>query len=280
MPLYGLFASLQRHATTLMALCLLVGLAVPPLAHALRYTVVPFAVLTIMLSLVRLDAERLAMHLRRPLVASAFGLAAMVVPALLALGVIRLTGPAGGDLLTGIGIISATPPLLSAPAYALVLGLDGAFALLGTVPASLLAPLLMPFLVGWLLGIDLEFGASTLMARLAVMVFAAFVGAALLRRTIGGERIEARAAYVDGAMVLVLCTFGIGVMDGIGETLVASPAKVARYVASAFALCIALQGLALISSWWLGKHRAFTVCLLCPLYIMPALMRPLLRRVV
>ncbi|MCP5149286.1 MAG: hypothetical protein H6983_12375 [Ectothiorhodospiraceae bacterium] len=297
----AVFRALQRHATLVMAACLFLGLAVPPLAAALSPVVFPFAVGTMLLSLTRLDWRAAGALLQRPLLPIGIVVAAMVVAPVVVHAVSEVLA-AGHPLATGATLMASAPPLLSAPAYALLLRVDAALAMVASVPANLLTPVVMPVMVASLVDVTVDISAADLAGRLAVMVGCAFGGAWLMRKVMGTARIEHHAHYVDGLMLVLLCSFGIGVMDGIRDLVVSDPAAVASAALAAFGLSIALQAATIALGWRLGARTTLTAAMLMglrngilvlgavgdaagpevklfliafqfPLYILPALMR-------
>src|SRR3546814_14903980 len=78
--------------------------------------------------------------------------------------------------------MAAAPPILSAAPIAMILGLDGALALVVGLIATLLTPLTVPPLAFVLLGLELDLGAMEFMARLGVAVVVAVAAAVVIRR--------------------------------------------------------------------------------------------------
>jgi BASS family bile acid:Na+ symporter len=108
-----------------------------------------------------------------------------------------------GPLVLGI----SSPVLISLPAFALMMGLDGPLTLVVMVASSLLQPLIQPPLALALLGIELDVGMGELMLRLAVLIGGSFAVAWLLRAGLGVERIRRQAKAVGGIGVLMLVIF-------------------------------------------------------------------------
>ena len=123
--------------------------------------------------MLRIDWPQVIAHGRRPLRIALLVLWALVIsPVLMAAVTTLLRLPTG--LAQSLVLWAASPPLMSLPAIALLLGLDGALALLVMVTATFLMPLTRPPLLLGLMGLDLGIGINPLMLRLAM-----FVGGAL-----------------------------------------------------------------------------------------------------
>lgn len=198
---------------------------------------------------------------------------------------------------------SAGPPLGSAAAFCLILGLDAAFAIEITVIGSFVAPFTMPIVARLLLGeaVPLDPGAMT--ARLGLMIGVATVGAIALRRLVGPARIAAHARSFDGLSSVILVLFLFPLFHGMPELIAAMPgfalATLAVAVAvnlgaqlAAFPLCRLVAGretagaTALI---WGNRNAALALAALppdplftlyvalyqFPMYFTPLIMRPL-----
>ncbi len=240
--LAGALGWLGRHGKSMLAAGVFVGLAVPPLAQLFRPLLTPSVVLLLALTLMRMDWTALSGQLKRPLPAAllvAWLLAAS--PALMAVAT-RLAGlPAG--LAEAMLLWAASPPLIAAPSIAVLLGLEGALALIATVLATFVMPLTLPPLALMLAGIDLGLDVASLFLRLALLTFGALVLALLGRRVFGGAAIAAHPRRIDGAIVLTLLVFAVAAMDGITGAAIGEPLRVGGFVAAAFAANLAFQAL-------------------------------------
>ncbi|MSO76784.1 MAG: hypothetical protein EXQ87_07715 [Alphaproteobacteria bacterium] len=263
------FGLVQRHATLILAASLGFGLVAQDLAGLLRPLVFPLSICTMLLSLVRLDWQRAATYVRRPGPALAVMAACLLATPILVHVLIQPIGlPA--TLATGLTLIAGSAPLLSTPAYALLLGLDAPLAMVVALPATLVLPAILPPLLIELIGLDLRIDLTTFMLRLTVMVAVCFIGAALIRGLYSQAELDARARYFDGGVVLALVAIGIAVMDGIPALLAADPFKAILYVSGVLALSIGMlllaTGAALLADRLTGhgldKRRAVTVGLL------------------
>ena len=303
-----LLAFLGGHATWVLFIGVFLGLALPSLASVARPLLAPAVAVLLTATLVRIDWRVMLDTLRRP------GLAAVIVAWLLigsplATAAVLALLPLPGPLTTALVLMAAAPPILSAAPIAIILGLDGALALVVGLAATLLTPLTVPPLALALLGLELDLGVVELMTRLAAVVAVAVAAAAVIRRLIGRERLPRVARHLDGAVVAVMLVFAVAIMDGVTATLAARPQVVALWLAAAFIANPALQVAGTLAFAWLGRRRALTVGLVSgncnmglllaafppgadpdvvlyfavaqlPMYMLPALLRPLYRRLV
>jgi bile acid:Na+ symporter, BASS family len=299
-------AWLGRHAGAAIAAGVFLGLLVPPLAALCRPLLVPAILLPFVVALLRVDRAAIAAGLRVPLLPTvAVAWVLLASPAIVA-GAARALGLAE-PLAAILTTAAAAPPIMAASALALLLGLDVALAVLATVAASALAPFTLPPLALHLAGLPLEFDALSLLVRLAAMVGGCFVVAALLRRALTPAWLDARADLLGGFAVLGLIVFAVGIMDGVAARLAREPGPVLGYLAAAFALNVGLQALTALAMSPFGLRAALTLGLLAgnnnlglvlaatagaatesfvlfvavaqfPIYLLPALQRPLYRR--
>ena len=100
----------QRHAVWFWASALFVGLAFQDLARLLNPVVFPFAVLTMLLTLLRVDWADVLAYLRRPGLWLVIGVGAMVGAPLVVAAVLSVLG-IEGNLANGVLVVSAAPPV-------------------------------------------------------------------------------------------------------------------------------------------------------------------------
>jgi len=284
----------------------MIGLAVPPLATAVRPLLLAALVIPLAIALVRIDWGAFGAYARRP------GLAAVIVvwflgvsPVLMWLALKPLALP--GAVVVGLVLMAAAPPIGSGPAMCLLLGLDAALAVVAMVTTTALVPLTLPPLGAALLGVALEIDVATFMLRLALMVGGAFAGAWAVRRLVPAAAIERNARPLDGVSVLIMMVFGIGIMDGVTAFAIERPGYVLVATLAGIAANVLLQVAGAVAWWRSGMHRALTTGFLTgnrnmglvlvalgtdtsfeviaffaaaqiPMYLLPGLLLPLYRR--
>lgn len=301
-------AFLGGHATWALFIGVFLGLALPPLASVARPLLGPAIALLLTATLVRVDWRVMLDTLRRPATVAAIVAWLLVGSPIVATAVLALL-PLPVPLTTALVLMAAAPPILSAAPIAMILGLDGALALVVGLIATLLTPLTVPPLALALLGLEIELGVGEFMARLAVVVAIAVVAALVLRRVIGRERLPRVSRHLDGLVVVVMLVFAVAIMDGVTAALAARPGTVALWLSAAFIANPALQVAGALAFAWLGRRRALTIGLVSgncnmglllaafppgtdsdvalyfavaqlPMYMLPALLLPLYRRLV
>lgn len=301
-----LLAFMGGHATWVLFVGVFLGLALPSLAALARPLLAPAVAVLLTATLVRIDWPAMVGYLRRPWLAAVITAWLLLgAPLIMAAALALLPLPAA--LTTALVLMAAAPPILSAAPIAMILGLDGALALVAGLAATLLTPLTVPPLALALLGLELDIGVVEFMTRLSLVVAAAFAAALIVRRLIGRERLPRVAGHLDGLVVMVMLVFAVAIMDGVTATLMTRPMTVALWLAVAFVANPALQIAGTLAFAWLGRRRALTVGLISgncnmglllaafppgtdfdvvlyfavaqlPMYMLPALLLPLYRR--
>ena len=301
-----LLAFLGGDATRVLFFGVFIGLLLPQLSALFRPLLAPSVLVLLLAMLLRVEWRAIAERLQRPWRAMLLGMAVLVAsPLLFWLILTQLDLPPA--LYTALVLMAAAPPILSAISFTVFLGLDSALAVVVAVLCTLLAPLSLPPLVLALIGVDLDMEVLELMIRMAVIVVGAFIGAALVRRIAGAEAIAARAAQIDGTIVIVLLVFAVAIMDGVTATLLSQPTLVLTWLFAAFAANAALQLAGGLAFALRGRRLALTAGLLLgnrnmglllaalpagsdpniglflaigqiPIYTLPALILPLCRK--
>jgi BASS family bile acid:Na+ symporter len=242
--LLRLLAASARSGRTLLALAILGGILLPPAAWALR-GLVPVAVVGLStLVLLRVDVPATLAQLRQPGRLAAVLAVQMLACPVLAWVVVRAL-PLDPGIADAVVLFATGAAIVSAPAYARLLGLDAELSLLCALAGTLLVPLTAPPIAWALTGVDLAIGMEAFAARLGTVVGLPFVLSALIRRLAGAARLEALGPALDGLTVWLLVAFGFGVMDGVGARLLAEPGWVLE---ATLAACAASAGLNLATA--------------------------------
>jgi BASS family bile acid:Na+ symporter len=299
---------LSTHGTWILAGGVFIGLAWPQAARFLGPMLAPSVFLILTASLLRLDWHAALSYARRPLLVVLSLIALMGLAPIATAFVLSLVEPPSG-LAGAIVLMAATSPVMAAIAFTQLLDLDAALAMMLSFVGTLLAPLTVPPLALALLGIELKIGTGELMLRLAIIAFGAAGVAAVIRRLLPRETLQRRSAEIDGIAVAMLLIFAVAIMDGVADAIAERPGFVATATGLAFASNIALQIAATAVFFWAGWRQALTVGLACgnrnmglllaalagtaefdivlffaigqiPMYVLPALQRPLYRRLI
>lgn len=297
-----------RHGTVFAAASIFVGLAVPPLAAAVKPYLGEAIVVMLMLAFLRVDPTELRHHFTRPgLIAAATLWVMLIVP--VALGTLFL-GLGLDQSMPGLYFMlvlqMSAPGLMSSPALAALMGLDVALTLasliVGIAITPLTASLFTYVFLGTALASPLAFGL-----RLFLIISGCAVAAAIVRRITGRIWIETQRERIDGLSVIAMSTFAIAAMDGVVDHFLSDPLLVVALTALAFALALGMIALTALVFARAGRGRAFAIGLIAgnrniglmltatgflvpdvawlyfalaqfPIYLLPQLLKPLAKR--
>lgn len=310
LPVAGL-AWLGRQGARALAASVAVGIAVPPIGIFLKAYITETVFILLAVSFLRVDPAAVRRYVRRPLlVLGATAWTMLIVPALFGAACLM----AGVDreapgLFLGLMLQAVASPMMAAPAFAALMGLDATLALMTLVLGTALVPLTAP-LFAWLFfgpGLDLS------PAALGFKLFAILSGSAVLglagRRLWGAAAIDRYREEIDGFSILILFVFVAAVMSGVAGSFIADPLAVLAILALGFAVFLALLAVSTVVFWRAGRERSLAVGFLAsqrnmglmfaaagaglpdlawlyfamgqfPIYMSPQLLKPLVRRLV
>lgn len=253
-------AWLGRQGTRAVAISILLGLALPPLAGLFK-PLVPAAIFILLcLAFLRVDPDALRGYLRRPLLPlAATAWIMLAVPAVLGLGFLALgLREAAPALFLALILQAAAPPIISSPAFAALLGIDAALALAALILCTAATPLTAPLFAS-AFGGGATLSPPALGARLLLILAGAALVAFALRRLAGRAAVERQAERIDGLNVLMLFVFAMAVMEEVGIRVISEPGLVLALTALAFALALGLAGLTALVFLRAGLPRALAL---------------------
>tara|TARA_E500000305_G_scaffold10457_1_gene7102 strand:- start:1140 stop:2069 length:930 start_codon:yes stop_codon:yes gene_type:complete len=251
---------LGRRAALVMALGVFIGLALPDLAAVAKPLLSPTVLVMLTIAMTRTDASSLGQTSRRAgthLVALFWLL--IVTPCLMYSALILFDAPP--ELATPMMIWSGSPPLVTVPVIALIIGLDSAAALFLMVVSTFIFPFILPGLLFWLIGIEVELSPGALTLKLALMIAGCALAATIIRRKLGTETLREKAAIFDGIAVVLMLVFAVSVMDGVRDWLATDPATVMLYLGAAFAGSLGLQLIGGLVFFWTERQNQLSVAL-------------------
>jgi len=262
MTVPGLFGFLGRQARWALPAGVFIGIALPGLAAMLRPLLTVAVIGTLTAALLRLDWDRLAGAAKRPALPAAIATWQLVLsPLLVWLGTALVGLPP--DLRLVLVLQAAAPPIGSAAVFALILGLDGILAVIGTVTTTLLLPFTLTPLVALLLpqaGVEVDLAAF--FTRVTLLVAVPFALAWTLRRVLGAARLERHDELLAGLNVVLLVVFAIAVMDGVTERLLRDPGFIAMLLLAACLAAVVLHLAGFVLFRRAGVASAYSAALL------------------
>ena len=300
---------LGRQGTRAVAASLFLALAFPSLAAWCK-PIVPEAIFALLiLAFLRVNPRELRGHFAEPtLVLVATMWTMLIVPA--GLGVaFALAGVPDRlpQLYVGLMLQSVAPPIMSAPAFAALMGLESALSLATLIAGFAVTPLSASVVAQLFLGAATRLSPLGLGLRLLLILAGSALSAALIRRIAGAGWIDRQRESIDGLSVVTLFVFAVAVMDGVGIGLLTRPWVMIGLTTLAFVLALGLTALTTIVFARVGWGRSLALGLACghrnlglmlaatggtipdlswlyfglaqfPIYLVPQLLQPIARR--
>ncbi|MDX1513862.1 MAG: hypothetical protein R3174_08965 [Gammaproteobacteria bacterium] len=253
---------LSRHAALVLAVGVFAGLVLPGAASFLR----PFLPLTVaallVLSVMQTRYGELRASFRRPALSFAVVVFMLCALPVLTWAVLVLTG-APQSLRTPIILVAAAPPIMAAPAMALLLRLNASLMLVIVAASTVAAPFILGVVAEIFVAPGLRIDPAHLALRLAAFIFGCVVIAGLLRALIGAARIEKRKSILDVVGLVLLLTFAIAIMDGIGVRLQNETVYVLSVLGIAFVANVVFQFIGGATFVATGMRDALTIAYAC-----------------
>ncbi len=304
-------ALIGRYGTQGFAVSIFLGLALPQFAAAARPLRAATIFVFVMITFVRVEAAALRALLREPAPLLLACLWLVAAPATLVWLALTILGRQNLDpgLVLGLAVFGAAPPIMSAPAIAMLFGMQPTLIISAVLLTTTMAPLVSPVLAELIAGTVVPLDIGILIRRLVILIGGAIVAAGVVRAVMGEERIRAHKARFDGIGVVMYFLFAIAAMDGVPAAAMSDPGQVAAFLTIAFGVSVAGFAAAwlalrpllppdrLVLGYATGQRNmglliaalgaatpdtTFLYFALAqfPIYLMPQLMKPLARRLV
>jgi BASS family bile acid:Na+ symporter len=257
-------AWLGRQGTRAVAALVFIGIAVPPVDRLLKPFISEAIFLLLCLAFLRVDPAQVRGHLGRPrLILAATAWTMLVVPA--AIGTICLLiglDKSSPDLFLGLMLQAIASPMMSAPAFAALMGLDAALVLVTLIASTALTPLTAPVFAYLFIGPALTLSPLALGIKLFAILAGSLIVATVIRRLAGRVAIERRKPEIDGFNVLILFVFVASVMENVAERFYTDPLRMIGLAGLAFGTVLLVLGLTTILFVRAGRARAFALALM------------------
>lgn len=308
LPLSAL-AWLGRQGTRAVAALLAFGILLPPAGAFLKAYVAEAVFVLLCIAFLQVDLAALRSYLRRPaLVIAATAWTALGVPLLIGVACLAVgLDTRNPDLFVGIMLQAVASPMMAAPAFAALMGLDATLVLVTLVTTTALVPVTAPLFASLFVGPILSVSPLELAAKLfAILAGAAAVGL-ILRRILDPALIRREREKIAGFNILVLFVFVAALMEGVGPRFLAAPLHTTALAALAFLMFFAVLAASVLLFLFAGRAPAlalaFMTCqrntglmlaatagqlpelawlyfALCqfPIYLSPYLLQPVARR--
>jgi len=304
-------AWLGRQGTRAVAALIGIGILSPALGALLKPFVTEAVFVLLCIAFLRVDTAAFRFYLRRPaIVLAATAWTSLAIPASFGAGYLasglRDLSP---DLFLALVLQAIASPLMAAPAFAALMGLDATLVLVTLITSTALIPFTAPLFAVAFIGPALTLAPLALGIKLfAILACSALVGFTV-RRIAGLAAIERQKEGIDGFNIVVLFFFVAAIMEGVAARFLASPMITLGIAALAFVVFFAVLCLTTLLFAPVGWERALTLGFMAsqrnvalmlaaaggalpdltwlyfafsyfPIYLSPLLLQPLARRII
>jgi hypothetical protein len=302
-------AWIGRQGTRAIAALVFIGLALPPLGELLKPFVTEAIFILLCISFMRVDIATLRDHLRQPgVILAATGWTTVVVPLIIGVSCLatglNIHSP---ELFLALMLHAVAPPMMAAPALAVLIGLDATLAVVTLVTGSALVPLTAPLFACAFFGSMLTLSPLALGLKLSAILGGSLFVAIAIRWIVGVSAIQRHKEAIDGFNILIMLVFVTAVMGTVAGNFLSSPVQTIEFALLAFVVFFALLGVTALIFRRLGQERALAIGLavsqrnmglmlaatdgalpgltwlyfaLCqfPIYLSPQLLKPIARK--
>ncbi len=308
--LWAALAWLGRQGARAIAAVVFIAIVVPPFDALVKPFVAEAIFALLCLAFLRVDAAVLRSHIRRPgLVLAATAWTSLAVPALIGAACLVAHLDTGWPaLFLALMLQAVASPMMAAPAFAAVMGLDATLVLTTLVASTAITPLSAPLFAYAFLGPALTLSPLALGVKLFAILAGALLGAVLIRRFAGVAAIRRANEQIDGMNILLVFIFVAAVMENVARRFIEHPLTMIALTVLAFAVTFAVLVLTALVFAATGRERSFVLGLMAsqrnmglmlaatggalpdftwiyfalaqfPAYLSPLLLTPLARRV-
>jgi len=245
---------------TVLALSVVVGIALPPIARVLGPYLYVFVFFLMLFSSLTIDLRSaLPDRLVSARLTKVLGWQMILLPVVI--GLWHRFAPGAGQWSELMFLTACAGTIFGAPAFARVMRLDTLLTLRGVLAGTVLMPLVLAILAPVFTQRtgDFDFAAYTLRFCVFILIPLTVAGVYQLRRA---SRRRPETGLFNRLTIVFLTLFGIAVMDGIGPRFVAQPGPMLALLGfslAVHALFFALS-FALFLRW--GRREALTAGLL------------------
>lgn len=303
-----LLAWIGRQRTRAVAALIVLGMIFPPLGVIFRPYLTEAVILLLCIAFMRIDFDAFRSYFRRPwlIILSALWTTVLIPLLLISACIVGGVDAASPALFLALALQAVTSPVMSAPAFAALIGLDATLVLAVLIVSSAITPFSAP-LIASAAGVEL----SLSMLALGIKLFGILAGSALLglvvRRLAGAEAIARKRDEIDGVNIIILFIFLCAIMGDLGYRMLSDPVLIALLTLLAFAIFFLLVALTYGAFAAAGKRSALALALMTsqrnmglmlaatggmvpdltwiyfavgqfPIYLSPQLFQPLARR--
>jgi Sodium Bile acid symporter family len=302
-------AWLGRQGTRAIAALVVIGIATPPIGKLLKPFVFEAIFVLLTIAFMRVDPAAVRGYLRRPaLVLAATVWTMLVIPIVVTAMAIALgLGVRAPELLLGVMLQAVASPMMAAPSFAALMGLDATLVLATLIVASMLTPLTAPLFTSAVIGRALTLSPFALGLRLLTIIVCSAIVGLLLRYLSRPATIDRFKDQLDGVNILFAFVFVSAVMENVAASIATAPLLMLWLCTLAFAVFFVIFLATTFVFGWAGRKQALALAFMAsqrnmglmlaatggalpeltwlyfaaaqlPIYLSPLLLTPLARR--
>ena len=228
------------HGTLIMRIGVVVGLLFPSLTQLTRPMAESIVIFMLIVSIYRLNPNSIKEKLHDFKIIGIGILWLLLLMPVITFTIGFLIGIPSG-LLAVITAWSACPPLVSMPGLAILIGLDGAVALLVMIGGTLLFTVSLPIILSALVGQNIGLNPLSMALELFSIVSISFLIGQGLRWSVGITRAHASEGAADGILVISMALFAVTIMGGLHEAWANEPERLPLFVSVAVIISASAQ---------------------------------------
>jgi hypothetical protein len=255
---------LGRQGTRAIAAVVLLAIMAPPLDAVLRPFVTEAIFALLCIAFLRVDTADLRGYAKKPgLVLAATAWTSLALPSLIGTGcLLAKLDVRSPDLFLAIMLQAIASPMMAAPAFAAVMGLDATLILTTLVASTAIMPLTAPLFAYLFVGPALTLSPLALGLKLFAILVGSLLVAVAIRRFVGLASLLRYNNHINGLNILLVFIFVAAVMEDVAARFVAEPATMIGLTVFGFALSFAVLGLTALLFARAGRKRAFALGLM------------------
>ena len=228
------------NGTLIMPIGVVVGLLFPSLTQLTRPMAESIVIFMLIVSIYRLNPNSIKEKLHDFKIIGVGILWLLLLMPVITFMIGYLIGIPSG-LLAVITAWSACPPLVSMPGLAILIGLDGAVALLVMIGGTLLFTVSLPIILSALVGQNIGLNPLSMALELFSIVSISFLIGQGLRWSVGITRAHASEGAADGILVISMALFAVTIMGGLHEAWANEPERLPLFVSVAVIISASAQ---------------------------------------
>lgn len=259
-PLAQALAWLGRQSTRALVVIVLIGIAVPPFGAQLKPYVTEAIFLLLFTAFLRVDMGKLREQVKRPaFILAGTAWTTLGVPILFGITcLISGVEAQAPDLFLGLMLQAIATPIMSSPAFAMLMGLDATLIVVMLVTTAAVTPFTAALFAG-IMGLDLDISPLALGSKLFIIVAGSALLAAIVRKLAGFAAVTRHSDKIDGINILLLFIFVAAIMESVGANFLTRPLLMLGLTGLAFAVFIAILTLTILAFSWAGRSDALSL---------------------